>query len=59
VGKYLLPKFTSKSFAVTTKQGDPITFDANSIKRHLELAQMIKVETDRRSIPWEIVEEHG
>jgi hypothetical protein len=59
VAKYALPKSLSKSFVVKVKQGDPVAFDGNTIKGHSKLAQMIKEETERRSIPWEIVEEQG
>jgi hypothetical protein len=59
VAKYALPKFMSKSFMVTIKEGDPFAFDVNTIKGHIKLAQMIKEETDRRNVPWEIVEDHG
>jgi hypothetical protein len=58
VAKYALPKMMSKIFLITIKERDSFGFDGNSIKGHSKLAQMIKDETDRRSIPWEIVEEH-
>jgi hypothetical protein len=56
VAKYALPKMLSKSFIVTIKERESFEFDGNTIKKHLTLAQMIKEETDRRNIPWEIVE---
>jgi hypothetical protein len=59
VAKYALPKMTSKSFIVKTKQGEPFAFDGTTIKEHATLAQMIKHETERRNIPWEFVDEHG
>jgi len=59
VAKYALPKMKSKSFVVKVKQGDAIAFDGNTIKGHSRLAEMIKEETEQRSIPWEIVEEQG
>jgi hypothetical protein len=58
VAKYVLPKSISKSFIVMVKQGDGFGFDGN-IKGHLELARMIKEETERRRIPWETVDEQG
>jgi hypothetical protein len=59
VAKYALPKMMSKSYIVKLKQGEPFAFDGNTIKGHSKLAQLIKEETERRNIPWEIVEEHG
>jgi hypothetical protein len=59
VAKYALPKMKSKSFIVKIKEGEPFAFDGNTIKGHGKLAQMIKEETDRRTVPWEIVEEHA
>jgi hypothetical protein len=59
VAKYALPEMTSKSFFVKIKEGEPFAFDGNTIKGHSKLAKMIKEETERRNIPWEIVEEHG
>lgn len=56
--KMILPKMMSKSFSVTTTEGEPIVFDGNTIKGHTDLAQMIKEETDPREIPWQIVEQH-
>jgi hypothetical protein len=45
------------SYLVTIKNGAPFKFGANEIKGHTKLASMIKAETDRRNIPWEIVED--
>jgi hypothetical protein len=59
VAKYALPKVLSKSFMLTTKDGEPFGFDGNTIKGHTMLADVIKKETDRRGIPWEIVEEYA
>jgi len=59
VAKYALPKTMSKSFTVVLKEGEPFAFDCNTIKGHTKLARMIQEETERRGIPWEIVEEHG
>jgi hypothetical protein len=59
VAKYVLPKMMSKSFVVMVRQGAPVAFDGNTIKGHSKLAELIKEETDRRNIPWGIVEEHG
>ena len=59
VARFALPKMQSKSFTVNVKSGEPIAFDANAIKGHIELAEMIREQTERRNIPWKIVEEHG
>jgi hypothetical protein len=59
VAKYALPRVLSKSFMLTTKYGEPFGFDGNKIKGQVMLADVIKKETDRRSIPWEIVEEYS
>jgi hypothetical protein len=59
LAKYALPKVMSESFTLKLKDREPFTFDVNTIRGHLLLAQMIKRETDKRSIPWEIVERHG
>ena len=59
VAKYALPKLMSKSFLVRITGREPFGFDGDTIKGHSKLAQMIKEETDRRNISWEIVEEHG
>jgi hypothetical protein len=58
VAKYALPKMRSKSFVVKMQQGEPFAFDGDTIKGHSRLAAMIKEETDRRNIPWEVVEKH-
>jgi hypothetical protein len=59
VAKYALPKVMSKSFVVMVKEGETVAFDGNTIKGHARLAQLIKEETDRRNVPWEVVEEQG
>jgi hypothetical protein len=56
---YLIPKLESKRFKLQVKRGDPIEYDSNSIGSPNTLARMIKEETDRRGIPWMIVEEHA
>jgi hypothetical protein len=58
VAKYALPKTMSKSFVVTIDGGDPFEFDGN-MRGHTKLAKMIKEDTDRRGIPWEIEEVQG
>lgn len=59
VAKYALPKMMSKSFMVRVKEGDQVVFDGNTIKGHSKCAELIREETERRNIPWEIVEEQG
>jgi hypothetical protein len=59
VAKYALPKMMSRSFALKRKKGDGFCFDGTTIKGHTELAEMIKIETDSRNIPWEIQEVHA
>lgn len=59
VAKYALPKMMSKSFVINLKLGDPFVFDGNTIKGHVKLAEMVKVETEARGLHWEIVEEHA
>jgi hypothetical protein len=59
VAKYALPKMMSKSFLIVMKDRASFGFDGNTTKGHTKLAQMIKEETDRRNIPWEIVEVHA
>ena len=54
--KHALPKVMSESFMLKIKDRDPFVFDVNTIRGHVMLAQMIKKETDKRNIPWEIVE---
>lgn len=56
---HALPKLMNKIFMIRIKEHEPFGFDANTIKGHSQLAQMVKEETDRRNIPWEIVEEHA
>jgi|HubBroStandDraft_5_1064220.scaffolds.fasta_scaffold396801_1 hypothetical protein len=58
VAKYALPKVMSQSFRVEMRNQESFGFDATSIKRHLDLAKMIKEQADRRNLPWTIVEEH-
>lgn len=59
VAKYALAKVLSKFFALATKEGEPFRFDGNTIKGHVILADIIKKETDRRGVPWEVVEEYS
>jgi hypothetical protein len=59
VAKYALPKMLSKSFLVVANGRQGFGFDGNTIKGHTKLAQLIKAETDRLNIPWEVVEEHA
>ena len=59
MAKYALPKVMSKNYRLEMNGHEPFHFDGNAIKGHVILAEMIKKETDRRDIPWEIVEEHA
>ncbi len=59
VAKYALPKTMSKSYVLKVTSGKPFAFDGNNVKGHNKLAAMIREETDRRNVPWEVVEEHG
>jgi hypothetical protein len=59
VAKYALPKVMSKNYRLEMNGHEPFHFDGNAIKGHVILAEMIKEDTDRRDIPWEIVEEHA
>ncbi len=59
VARHAMPKTMSKSFIVKMKQGDPFTFNGDTIRVHSRLAKMIREETEPRSIPWEIVERYG
>jgi hypothetical protein len=59
VAKYALPKVMSKNYRLEMNGHEPFHFDGNAIKGHVILAEMIKKETDRRDIPWDIVEEHA
>ncbi len=54
-----LPRALSKTYTLNVSEGEPFHFDANSLREHVILAGMIKKETDRRGIPWEIVEEYA
>jgi hypothetical protein len=58
VAKYALPKMLSKHFSVTMKGGQQFNFDGNWINDHCEFAAMMKKETDKRNVRWEIVEDH-
>lgn len=59
VARYALPKVMSQSYLIEMDGREPFHFDGDAIKGHVILAEMIKEETDRRGIPWEIVEEHA
>ena len=59
MAKYALPKIMSKNYRLEMNGHEPFHFDGNAIKGHVILAEMIKKKTDRRDIPWEIVEEHA
>ncbi len=59
VAKYALPKVLSKSFLLTTNDGESFGFDGNTIRSHVMLADLIKKKTDQRGIPWEIVEDYA
>lgn len=52
--KYGLPPRLSQKFNVISRGEEPFFFEENAIKGHLQLAEMIKAETHRRSIPWNI-----
>lgn len=52
--KYGLPPRLSQKFSVILRDGEPFFFEENAIKGHLQLADMIKAETERRSTPWTI-----
>jgi hypothetical protein len=56
---HALPKVMSQNFTLNIKDREPFRFDANAIRGHLVLALLIKKETDKRNIPWEIVEERA
>jgi hypothetical protein len=57
--RHLLPKAKSKHFVVKMRQGNPLRFDADSIRGPSQLAKMIREATEPRNIPWEIVERYG
>ncbi len=57
--KYVLPKVMSQNFTLEIKDRESFRFDGNAIRGHVLLAQMIKKQTGKLSIPWEIVEEHA
>ncbi len=57
--RVLMPTVTSKGFLVRRKDNQEFRFDGNTIRDHLELAEMIKKETDPQNILWIIVEEHS
>jgi hypothetical protein len=59
VAKYALPKMMSKSYLVALNGSQAFGFDGNTIKGHTKLAQLIKAETDRLNVPWEVVEQHA
>jgi hypothetical protein len=59
VAKYALPTQKSRSFKVKLREGEPFEFNGTAVKGHGALAKMIKEQTDPRSIPWKIVEEHA
>ena len=59
VGTCTLPKVMSQNFTLNIKDREPFRFDDNAIRGHLVLALLIKKETDKRNIPWEIVEERA
>lgn len=56
VGKHVLPRVMSQSYVIKIKDQEPFSFDVNTIRGHVMLAQMIKKETDRRNIVWELTE---
>ncbi len=58
MAKHVLPEVMSESYVVKLKAIEPFVFDVNTIREHVVLAHMIKTETDKRNIPWEIVEKH-
>jgi hypothetical protein len=58
VAKYALPKMRSKCFIVYRKDCQQFAFDGTSFNGHTKLAKMIKEETDKHDVPWEIVEQH-
>ncbi|MCE9554276.1 MAG: hypothetical protein K8T91_12995 [Planctomycetes bacterium] len=58
IAKYALPKLMSRSFVIIRRHGDTFGFSGTTIKRHVELADLIKEETNKRSIPWEVEEVH-
>lgn len=55
--KNITPAMMSKVFNIHVKEGEGFTFGANKIRSHIWLAQMVKRESDRRDVPWTIVEE--
>jgi hypothetical protein len=57
--KHVLPKVMSQNFTLNIKDREPFRFDVNAIRGHVLLAHMIKKETDKRNIPWQIVEERA
>jgi hypothetical protein len=57
--KYLIPKIKSQSYIVKRRDQFEFGFNGNTIKGHLALAEMIKLETNARNVPWNVVEEHA
>jgi len=59
LARYASPKVMSQNFLIKMRDSEAFGFDVNIIRGHLLLAQMVKKETDKRNIPWEIVERDG
>ncbi len=59
VAKYALPEVMSEIFLLRIKDRDPFLFNVHTIRGHVMLAHMIKKETDKLNIPWEIEEKHA
>jgi hypothetical protein len=55
----ILPKVQSKSYVIVREDHEEFAFNATSVRRHEELAEMIKFQLEGRDIPWVVVEEHA
>lgn len=46
-------------FVLRGPAGKLLSFDANTVHDHVTLGAMVKEATDRRGVPWNIIEEYG
>ena len=56
--KLMLPKMKSNSYTVQRDDDESFAFDGTSVRRHQELAEMLKLQLDGRDVPWDVVEVH-
>ncbi len=56
--KLMLPKIKSRRYLVRRDDEEEFTFDGNTLRYHVEFAEMLQAHLGGRNIPWEIVEEH-